>query len=115
MLLASIGIYGVTAHAVSSRTREIGIRVAFGAQPAGVLRLILREGFILSVVGLGLGLIGAAVVGQAIRAYLYGIGPTDFAAFSVATLALLVAALLASYLPARRATKVDPMIALRHE
>jgi predicted permease len=114
LLLASIGIYGICSQSVNSRTREIGIRVALGARRTGVLGLILREGLLLSVAGLALGLIGAALVGQVIRAYLYSVGPTDLVAFSVATLTLVAAALIASFLPARRATKVDPMTALRH-
>ena len=113
VLLASIGIYGVTTHAVTSRTREIGIRIALGAKPNAVLRLILHEGFVVSAIGLVLGLAGGVAVGQFIRSYLYGVAPTDLIAFGVATLALAAVALLASYLPARRATAVDPMVALR--
>jgi len=115
LLLASIGIYAVTTHAVSSRIREIGIRVALGARPRGVVRLMLREGLMLLSVGLVLGLIGAVAAAQIIRSYLYSIGPTDLIAFAGATITLVAVALLASYIPARRATKVDAMVALRHE
>jgi len=115
LLLASIGIYGVTAQTVTSRTREIGIRIALGAGTPNILRTMLREGFLLAIVGLGIGFIGAAVVGQVIRGYLYSIGPLDLIAFAGATTTLVAAVLVATYLPARRATKVDPMVALRHE
>jgi ABC-type antimicrobial peptide transport system permease subunit len=115
LLLASIGIYAVTAHAVSSRIREIGIRVALGARPQRVVRLMLREGLMLAAAGLVLGLIGAVAAGQIVRSYLYSIGPTDLIAFAGATITLVTVVLLASYIPAHRATKVDAMAALRHK
>jgi len=115
LLLAAIGIYGVMAFSVAERTREIGLRVALGADKAEVLKMILREGIVLAFVGLGLGLVGAVFVGRAIRGTLYGVGTVDFTAFTAVSIVLLASALLACYFPAQRATKVDPMVALRYE
>jgi predicted permease len=115
LLLAAIGIYGVMAFSVAERTREIGLRVALGADKAQVLKMILREGILLAFVGLGLGLVGAVFVGHAIRSTLYGVGTVDFTAFTAVSIMLLASALLACYVPAHRATKVDPMVALRYE
>jgi putative ABC transport system permease protein len=115
LLLAAIGIYGVMAFAVAQRTHEIGLRMALGASQDHVLRLILKEGVLLAVIGLGLGLIGACFVGRAMRGVLYGVGTIDVAAFSAVAVTLFVAALVACYVPASRASKVDPMVALRYE
>ena len=115
LLLAAIGIYGVMAFVVAERTREIGLRVALGAGRSQVLQLILKEGVVLALIGLGVGLLGALFIGRAIRSTLYGVGTIDFAAFTAVSLILLASALLACYLPAQRATKVDPMVALRYE
>ncbi|MFZ0955702.1 MAG: ABC transporter permease [Candidatus Sulfotelmatobacter sp.] len=115
LLLAAIGIYGVMAFAVSQRTHEIGLRMALGASQDHVLALILKEGVILAAIGLGVGLVGACFVGRAMRGLLYGVGTIDIAAFSAVAAALFAAALLACYLPANRASKVDPMVALRYE
>ncbi len=115
LVLAAIGIYGVMAFAVSQRTHEIGLRMALGASQDHVLGLILKEGIILAAIGLGLGLVGACFVGRAMRGLLYGVGTIDAAAFSAVAAALFVAALLACYLPANKAAKVDPMVALRYE
>jgi predicted permease len=115
LLLAVIGIYGVMAYMVSQRTHEIGLRIALGANREQVLKLILREGVMLAFIGLGLGLVGACLVGRAMRSVLYGVGTVDFTAFGVVSITLLASALLACYFPARRATKVDPMVALRYE
>jgi len=115
LLLAAIGIYGVMAFSVAERTREIGLRVALGADKAQVLKMILQEGILLAFVGLGLGLVGAVFVGHAIRGTLYGVGTVDFTAFTAVSIMLLASALLACYVPAHRATKVDPMVALRYE
>jgi len=115
LLLATIGIYGVMAFAVAQRTHEIGLRMALGASRDHVLGLILKEGIVLALIGLGLGLVGACFVGRAMRGLLYGVGTIDVAAFSVVAAAMLTAALLACYLPANRAAKVDPMVALRYE
>jgi len=115
LILAAIGIYGVMAFAVAQRTHEIGLRMALGASQQHVLGLILKEGIILAAIGSGLGLIGACFVGRAMRGLLYGVGTIDVAAFSAVALALFLAALLACYMPANRATKVNPIVALRYE
>jgi len=113
LLLATIGIYGVMAFAVAQRTHEIGLRMALGASRDHVLGLILKEGVMLAAIGLGLGLVGACFVGRAMRGLLYGVGTIDVAAFSVVAAAMLTAALVACYVPANKAAKVDPMVALR--
>ena len=115
LVLAAVGIYGVMAFSVAQRTHEIGLRVALGADRKHVLTLILKEGAILALAGSGLGLVGAYFVGRAIRGTLYGVGSIDVTAFSVVSLLLLFAGLLACYFPAQRATRVDPMVALRYE
>lgn len=115
LLLAAVGIYGVMAFAVAQRTHEIGLRMALGASQDHVLKLILREGVILAAIGLALGLVGACFVGRAMRGLLYGVGTIDAAAFGAVAFALFAAALLACYVPANKASKVDPMIALRYE
>ena len=115
LLLAVIGIYGVMAFAVSQRTREIGIRMALGAQMSDVLRLIIKQGVTLLVLGLGLGLVGALLVTRLMTSVLYGVSATDVVTFISVTALLGLVVLLACWLPARRATKVDPMIALRCE
>lgn len=115
LLLATIGIYGVMAFAVAQRTHEIGLRMALGASQDHVLGLILKEGIVLAAFGLGLGLVGACFVGRAMRGLLYGVGTIDLAAFSAVAVTLFMAALLACYVPANKAAKVDPMVALRYE
>jgi putative ABC transport system permease protein len=115
LVLAAIGIYGVMAFTVAQRTHEIGLRMALGASQDHVLGLILKEGIVLAAIGLGLGLVGACFVGRAMRGVLYGVGTIDVAAFSAVAFTLFVAALLACYVPASKASKVDPMIALRYE
>ena len=115
LLLAAIGIYGVMAFAVSQRTREIGIRMALGAQGADVLLLILKQGLTLMVIGLGLGLAGALLLTRLMSSVLYGVSATDVVTFVSVTALLGLVVLLACYLPAHRATKVDPLVALRNE
>jgi putative ABC transport system permease protein len=108
LLLAAIGIYGVMAFAVAQRTHEIGLRMALGASQDHVLGLILKEGIVLAAIGLGLGLVGACFVGRTMRGLLYGVGTIDVAAFSAVAVTLFMAALLACYVPANKAAKVDP-------
>jgi putative ABC transport system permease protein len=115
LLLAAIGIYGVMSFAVAQRTHEIGLRMALGAGPAQVLRLVLQEGMLLALVGLILGLGGAYFVGRVMKSLLYEVNALDPTAVSTVTAVLLASALLACYLPAYRATRVDPLVALRYE
>jgi putative ABC transport system permease protein len=115
LLLAAVGIYGVMAFAVAQRTHEIGLRMALGASRDHVVGLILKEGIVLAAIGLGVGLVGACFVGRAMRGLLFGVGTIDAAAFTVVAIALFAAALLACYMPANKAAKVDPMVALRYE
>lgn len=115
LLLAAVGIYGVMAFAVEQRTHEIGLRMALGAGPERVFRLILKEGARLALAGLALGLAGALLVGRTMRGMLYGVGTIDLDAFAAVSIVLLATAILACYVPARRAAKVEPMVALRYE
>jgi putative ABC transport system permease protein len=115
LLLASIGIYGVLAYQVSQRTREIGIRMALGSNAAGVLRLILREGALLVCVGLVIGLIGAVALREVIASQLYGVGVLDPVVLVSVCAVLVIAALLACVVPARRASRVDPVVALAQQ
>jgi len=115
LLLAAVGIYGVMAFAVAQRTHEIGLRMALGADRGRVLALVLREGMTLAVGGLLVGLAGAWFVGRAMKSLLYCTGTVDYVALSVVAAVLLVSALLACWFPARRATTVDPIMALREE
>jgi predicted permease len=113
LLLAVVGVYGVKAYVVSRRTREIGIRMALGATPGNVMWLVLREGMTLTAFGLGAGLVLAGLTGRLLSGMLYEVSPIDPLVFAGAPLVLAAAALTASYLPARKATKVLPLTALR--
>ncbi|HEY3618171.1 MAG TPA: FtsX-like permease family protein, partial [Candidatus Sulfotelmatobacter sp.] len=113
LLLAAVGIYGLMAFAVSQRTNEIGLRLALGASRPHVIWLILREASLLAGIGLGIGLAGSVLVGRTMRTTLYGVGATDFSVIVTVGMLLFLTALLASYLPARRAAMIDPMKALR--
>jgi putative ABC transport system permease protein len=113
LLLAAFGIYGVMSFGVAQRTHEIGLRMALGAGSPEVLGMILREGMTLGAIGLAIGLAGAYAVGKLMRNLLFGIGTVDYGAFSAVAAILLLSAFLACYVPARRATQVDPMVALR--
>jgi predicted permease len=115
MLLSAIGLYGMLAYAVSRRTKELGVRLALGASPRRLVRMVLREAVVLVAFGIALGVPLASALGGTIRTMLYGIQPGDWRSLSVAAIVLVGVATLAAWLPARRAAHVDPLIALRHE
>ena len=115
LLLAAVGIYGLMAFAVAQRTNEIGLRLALGASRLNVVWLILQEASLLAGVGLAIGMAGSALVGRTMQTTLYGVGAMDFSVIVSVGVILFFTALLASYLPARRAARIDPMAALRSE
>jgi putative ABC transport system permease protein len=115
LVLASVGIYGLLSYAVAQRTQEMGIRMALGARMVDVMTLILKQGFGLVVIGEVIGLFGAFAFTRLLRTMLFGVTATDTLTFVAVSLVLTAVAMLACYIPARRATKVDPLIALRYE
>jgi ABC-type antimicrobial peptide transport system permease subunit len=115
LILAIVGVYGVMSHLVAQGAHDIGVRMALGAERSRILGMVLRQGMELTVAGSILGLLGAAVLTRVMASLLFGVGTTDVVTFSAAPLILIGTALVASYIPARRATRVDPVVALRDE
>jgi len=115
LLLAALGIYGVMSYAVSRRTHEIGIRVSLGASCADVVLLVIRQGMVLALIGSAVGILGALGLSRLMKSLLYGVKPIDPLIFCGVTILLMMVAMAACYLPARRAMRVEPMIALRYQ
>ena len=115
LALAAVGIYGVISYSVAQRTREVGIRMALGAQTRDVLKLVVREGLQLVVIGVAVGLVGALLLTRLMTTLLFAVTPTDWFTYATVAIGLVGVALLACYIPARRATRVDPLVALRYE
>jgi ABC-type antimicrobial peptide transport system permease subunit len=115
VVLACIGLYGVVSYSAAQRTREIGIRMALGAERRTVFAMLLGQGARLAALGIGAGLVAALAVTRVMTRFLYGVRPSDPLTFATVAFLLVAVAMLACYFPARRATRVDPMIALRHE
>jgi putative ABC transport system permease protein len=114
-MLAAVGLYGVMAYSVTQRSHELGIRIAVGASPRDILRLVLGQGVRMTLLGAAIGLVASLAVTRALSSLLFGVSTTDPVTFIVVPVVLAFVAMLACYLPARRAMRVDPMIALRYE
>jgi putative ABC transport system permease protein len=114
-LLACVGIYGVMAYAISQRTGEIGLRMALGAQRGDILRVVLNDAALIVIFGVGAGLLGSLLLTRFLQTLLFDVKPTDPLTFGALTILLASVALLASFIPARRASRIDPLVALRHE
>ncbi|HEY6465974.1 MAG TPA: FtsX-like permease family protein [Candidatus Acidoferrales bacterium] len=115
LVLASVGVYGVMAYSVGERTHEIGVRIALGAQPGDVLRLIMMRGLAMTLIGVAIGLPLSWALAKILAGMFFGVSATDPATFSAITVLMCAVTLLACFVPAHRATRVDPMVALRHE
>jgi putative ABC transport system permease protein len=115
LLLAIAGVFGVLVYVVAQRTREIGVRIALGATPVNVFKMILGQGLGIIAIGTGIGLLGSFLLTRTMRSLLFEVSPYDPGTVAGVTLLLILVATLASYIPARRATRIDPMIALRYE
>jgi ABC-type antimicrobial peptide transport system permease subunit len=115
VLLAGIGIYGLMSYTIGQRTREIGVRLALGAQRRDILRLVLSNGLAIVIIGMLLGVLATFAATRALTAFLFGVSPTDLLTLASVALAVAGVALLACWIPGRRASKVDPLVALRYE